>query len=108
MTHEHALATDPQIHAALTELKDVIVAHYPTATFDTFYRDDPEGLRLRATVDIDDLDTVMDIVIDKLYEVQVERGLPVYVVMVQPHARLAEQVGERAGHRASLALPPLP
>jgi hypothetical protein len=96
------------MQTALRELQDLIAAHYPTASFDVFYRDDPEGMRLRATVDVEDLDEVMDVVMDKLYEVQVEHGLPVYVVTAQPPHRVAAQLHERAKGQHTLVLPPLP
>ncbi len=38
----------------------------------------------------------MDHVMDALYEIQVERGLPVYVVTEQPASRVAEQLRTRA------------
>ena len=73
-----------------------------------FERDDPEGVRLRATVDIADTDEVMDVVLDALYDIQVEQGLPVYVVTEQPPARVAEQLRSRARRTGHVALPPLP
>lgn len=108
MMEHHTPVTDPQIQAALAELQELITAHYPTASFIVFHRDDPDGVRLRATVDVEDLDEVMDVVMDKLYEVQVEQGLPVYVVTAQPHERVAAQLQERARGREALDLPPLP
>jgi hypothetical protein len=75
---------DPRILRALTDLQERIREAYPEATFDVFYRDDPEGMRLRAIVDVEDTDAVMDLVVDQLYELQVEQGLAVYVIPVQP------------------------
>lgn len=108
MTKSQTLPTDPRIDDALEELRALIAARYPDATFDVFHRDDPDGMRLRARVDIEDLDEVMDIVLDKLYEVQVERGLPVYVVTTHPHGRIEAQLRERTQRVAPIALPPLP
>jgi hypothetical protein len=74
---------DPRIAGVLAELQERIREAYPGATFDTFYRDNPAGMRLRATVDVEDTNAVMDLVVDRLYELQVEQGLAVYVIPVQ-------------------------
>lgn len=68
MTQEYDRAADPRVTAALAELQTVIQQHYPNVTFDVFERDDPDGIRLRATVDVEDTDAVLDVVIDRLYE----------------------------------------
>lgn len=98
---------DPRIQAALAELEQAIAARYPVATFDVFYREDPDGVRLRATIDVEDTGEVIDTIIDTLYEIQVERGLPIYVIAVRPMHRVGEQVRARMGKRRRLALPPL-
>ncbi len=61
---------------------------------------------MRATVDYDDCDDPMDVIIDKLYEIQVERGLPVYVVFTLPPHRVAASLRER--HPELLIAPPSP
>jgi hypothetical protein len=83
---------DPRIDIALDELRAVIAARYPTATFDVFERDDPMGVRLRVVVNVEDTDEVMDLVIDQLTEIQTERALPVYLLIEQPLERVAEQL----------------
>jgi hypothetical protein len=102
------LTRNPRIQEAVEELRRLIAGRYPDARFDVFERDDPEGVRLQATVDIEDTDEVMDLAMDALYDIQVERGLPVYVVTEQPHLRVAEQLRARARHPSPLVLPPLP
>ncbi|MGH2589071.1 MAG: hypothetical protein ACRDJE_29455 [Dehalococcoidia bacterium] len=96
---------DARIEAALATLQELIRGSYPDATFSVFEGEDPDGTYLRATVDIDDADEVMDIIVDTLYELQVEQGLPVYVVPVQPLARVADQVRERSTPRLPRSLP---
>src|SRR5688500_18903888 len=87
-----SIAQDPTVTAALDELREAILRRYPNAAFETFHRDDPDGIRLRVTVDTDDTDEVLDIVIDRLYELQVEQLLPIYVIPVQPPSRTAAQL----------------
>jgi hypothetical protein len=95
MMQETTQPRDPRVQQALGDLRRLIAAHYPGATFDTFHRDDPAGVRLRATVDVEDTDEVMDLVIDQLYQIQVEQQLPVYIVTAHPVTRIGEQLRER-------------
>jgi hypothetical protein len=105
---EQTLTGDPEIQRAVEELRMLIAGRYPEARFDVFERDDPEGVRLRATVDLEDTDEVMDVVMDALYEIQVEQGLPVYVVTEQPLHRMAAQLRTRIRRKPSVIVPPLP
>src|SRR3954447_10576878 len=107
MKKEQGLLGDPRIKEAVEELRALIASRYPVASFDVFERDDPVGVRLRATVDVEDLDEVMDAVVDALYDIQVERGLPVYVMTQQPLSRVAEELRARGKRRQPADLPPL-
>ncbi len=78
--------TDPVVVAALDELKEVIAARYPDATFDVFEGDDPTGVYQRVTVNIEDSSDALIPALDKLHELEFERGLPIYVVTEQPLA----------------------
>jgi hypothetical protein len=98
---------DPQIQQAVGELRTLIHAHYPDAICDVFEREDPHGVRLRVTVDLDDTDPVIDVVMDALHDIQVERALPIYVVTEQPLARVAEQLRARRTAPPPVGLPPL-
>ena len=89
---DRSLLSDPRVAAALEQLQSRIAARYPAATFDVFYRDDPDGFRLRATVDLVEPSELMDDVVEMLYALQVEQGLPVYVVAVQSPERVREQL----------------
>ena len=98
---------DPRLAAALEELEQLIQERYPTATFTTFRGEDPEGIYLRITVDLDDPDAVVDHVLDELYDVQVERDLPVYVVAVPPLVQVADQLRTRSTRPAPQVPPHL-
>ena len=83
--------TAPRMDAAIAEIQDLILAHYPDATFDASIGEDPDGTWLTATVDVDETDEVFDVVVDRLLDMQVEEGLPLYVIPVRPIERtLAE------------------
>lgn len=84
--------SDPRIQSALTELRETIARHYPEATFRVVRHDDPDGLFLIPTVDVDDLEDVASVFEDRLIDMQVEEGLPVYVVPDWPAWRIRKQV----------------
>ena len=105
MSGEDLTAVDPRIQVALQELEARIHERYPQARFDVFHGADPEGVYLRATVAVDDTDAVLDVVLDQLYEFQVEQGLPVHVVTTLLLARVAEQLRERTTRPGMPLLP---
>lgn len=97
---------DPRIQAALHELRGLITQRFPQASFTIYHGDDPEGIRLLVTVDVDDLDEVMDTVVDRMVDMQVYEGLPVYVVPRWPSARtrafFERQAGQPVGRRFAI------
>jgi hypothetical protein len=90
MSSEPVSPRDPRIEEAIAELQRLITAQYPQATFEVFNGEDPEGVYLTAVVDTDDLTTVLEAVSDRLVDMQVEEGLPVYVVATRPLRRVLE------------------
>jgi hypothetical protein len=90
---------DQRIQRAISELKGLISSRYPMATFAVSLGDDPEGVYLTATVDVEDTDAVMDVVIDRLLELQVDEGLPVYVVPIRPLERVLAEMRRAEAHR---------
>ena len=84
MTPDHTGSTNVRIQTALDELQKMIRERYPSAAFEIVQGDDPEGTYLWTTIDGEDTDTVLDLVVDRLLELQVEERLPVYVIPIQP------------------------
>ncbi len=84
MSVEHFTLEDPRIQNALTDLQAIIKKHFPKATFEVSEGDDPCGVYLMATVDVDDLMTVIDVFAARLVDIQVEEELPVYVIPMRP------------------------
>src|SRR5215510_16386850 len=78
----------PHMQAAIEELQRLIQQHYPEATFQVEPGDDPTGLYVLVTIDVEDTDVVVDVYIDRLLELQIDGGLAVYVVPVRPLARV--------------------
>ena len=78
----------PRMQAAIGELQRLIQLHYPEATFQVEPGDDPMGMYVLATVDVEDTDAVVEVYIDRLLELQIDEGSAVYVVPVRPLARV--------------------
>lgn len=84
MSPERMSEKSRRIRKALDQLQRMILERYPDASFAVFRGEDPEGIYLRATVEVDDPDDVVDLVIDRLFDLQVQQGLPVYLIPVRP------------------------
>lgn len=67
---------------------------YPSTTFAVTRNVDPPGVRVLATVDVDDIEEVLDLYIHRLTQLQVEEELPLSVVPVQTSARLGRLLAE--------------
>jgi len=80
---------------AVNELKSLITERFPQATFVVEEGFDPKGTYLVTTVDIADTDEVMDVVGDRLVELQVTEGLPLYVTPLRPIERVVAQLREQ-------------
>jgi len=81
---------DRRTQDALKELRGIIKTTFPTATFRTYRGEDPEGTYLETVIDVDDMNDVMDVYIDRLLDIQVKERLPVYVIPVRPPERVAQ------------------
>jgi len=86
MSAEHLALDTPHMQAAIMELQGLIRQHYPDTAFEVVHGDNPTGIYVLATVDVEDTEAVMDIYIDRLLELQIDAGLAVYVVPVHPLA----------------------
>ncbi len=105
MSAEGMAAQNPRIRDALVELENLIGARFPEAAFEVSEGEDPEGVYLTAIVDTDDLTTVLEAVADRLVDMQVERGLPVFVVPTRPSRRVLAELQQprpRRRHRIDL------
>lgn len=81
--------TDPRMKAAVDDLQELILTHYPSTTFTVGEAEEPDGVYMRAIVDVDDTDDVIDVFLDRLVDLQVEDNLPIYVVTVRTPERIA-------------------
>ena len=90
---------------AVEELKRLITERFPEAAFVVEEGFDPEGIYLVTTVDIADTDDVIAIVGDRLVELQVDEGLPVYVTPLRPIDRVIAELRNRKTATPPSSLP---
>lgn len=88
MTAESLAGLDPRRQQAVEELTEMNRLRYPTASFVVGAgQDDPQAIHIVATVDVDDPDEVTDLVIERELALQIDEGIPVYVIPVQTPER---------------------
>jgi len=73
-----------RMETVVLEFQHLIEQHYPHARFEVKSGDDPVGTYLIVTVDIEDPDEVVDVYVEKLLALQVDEGLPLYIIPVRP------------------------
>lgn len=85
------MALEPGRQAVVSELEAVIQERYPSASFRVRPGvDDPDATYLVATVDVEDPDEVVDLIEDRLLDLQLNQGLPIYVLPIHPPERVAQ------------------
>jgi hypothetical protein len=90
MSHEQLRVDDPRITQALNELADLVRRHHPEATFQVApAQDDPSIVHLLARVDVEDTEEVAELVMDRMIQMQVDEGLPIYVIPLRTPERIA-------------------
>ncbi len=102
----------PRMREAITELEGRIREHYPDAAFRvTRSPEDPRIIHLMTTVDVEDREAIVDLVIDRVMALQIDERLPVHVIPVRPRERVlamrrsAREVAQQQGSQSS---PPHP
>ena len=106
MKHEPVSHVDERIAAALAEFQELIRVRYPDAIFEVSERDDPPGVYLKVIVDLEDTDAIIDLVIDRMLELQIEHELPVWVLPLRPVERVLASLPQRQRRRRARALLP--
>ncbi len=92
MTTASVAIDSPRMDAAIAEIKQVILRGFPEATFSVGPGEDPVGMYLFVTVDLEDLGEVRDLYRDRVVDMQIDEELPLYVVSTRPIARTREMV----------------
>ncbi len=90
------LLSHPEIQEALAEMRAFILERFPEATFRAYVGDEPLGVYLATTVDVDDPDELLDVVIDRVLDLQIEQGIPLHVLPLRTPERNAKMLAEQA------------
>jgi hypothetical protein len=87
MKIEAGLDLNPTMDGAIQELAATIEQQYPEASFRVSRgEDDAAIVQLVAIVDVEDTEPVLDLVIDRVLDLQ-DAGLPIFVVTERPLER---------------------
>ena len=97
---EVQIVITPRAQAALDELRSLIAAKFPEATFEIHKGYEPAGIYLVATVDIEDMQDVVEVFIERLVDIQVDDGIHVYVNVKRPFERTWAMFQEQEAQRA--------
>lgn len=103
MIKERGDMNNVRLQVAIEELQALILSRFPTTTFMVGEADDPDGVYMRAIVDVDDTDEVIEVFLDRLVDFQVDEELPINVVPVRTPERMA--LNQEREERARVAVP---
>jgi hypothetical protein len=99
--YECRIPMTPHLEEAITEMKERILRRFPTTTFEMYQGEDPVGIYLIAIVDTDDLEEVGELFTSRLVDLQVDEGLPLFVIPERTPERNAVIVAEQRAARKS-------
>jgi hypothetical protein len=102
MTPEHQFPLSARMEAAIAEMKTLISSRYPSTTYSVYEWDDPEGIFLSAIVDTEDLEAVTDLFISRMVDLQVDEGLPLFVIPERTPEKHAALLAREAGEREAV------
>ncbi|HTE84546.1 MAG TPA: hypothetical protein VK821_07420 [Dehalococcoidia bacterium] len=75
----------PRMRQAVSELKRLLAKQYPEATFRVGRSpEDAAIVHLITVVDVPDTTQVVDLVLDRVLQLQVEEKLPIHVIPMRP------------------------
>jgi hypothetical protein len=93
MNHQRDETFGHRVQGAIDELRQTILQRYPDAQFSvTRGPDEPENIHLITTVDLDDPEEVLDLVLDRMIELEVDERIPVYVIPVRTPGRILAEL----------------
>jgi hypothetical protein len=104
MTSQSAASIGPLAQAAVDDLEKMIRGRFPAAHFAVARGEDPKGVYLKVTVDLDDVEEIVDQELqDRLFDLQVEQGVPVYIIPLHPRSRVLAEI-DRHHHEPTASL----
>src|SRR5687767_2008739 len=98
----HDSEMEPRMKRAVSEMKSLVRSRYPTAKFRLDRsEEDPSIIHLTTVVDVDDPDEVTDLVIERMAELLIDEGLPLFVIPIQSPNRVAAMLAAATAHASS-------
>ena len=91
------------MESALAEMRERIACRYPETRFAIEEGEEPPGIYLIATVDVEDMGEVVDLFIDRLVDLQIDEGLPIFVIPVRPLERNLAILAQMDREKVALA-----
>lgn len=92
MSVERTRKLDERTQCAIDEIKGLIRSRYPDATFNINESEDPEGVYLWVTIDVNDAEEATDLYVNRLLDTQIDEGLDLYVIPLETPERSAKHV----------------
>lgn len=90
-SQEPSPALDARMQHAVDELSGLIRERYPAAAFTvTHSPEDAEAVHLNATVEVEDADEVLDVVMSRVLSLQDDESLPIHVIPLSPIGKALE------------------
>ncbi len=83
MTSPRSDRDQSHIETIVLEFQHLIEQYYPQAHFEVKSGDDPVGTYLIIRIDVEDPDEVVDVYAEKLLALQVDEGIPLYLIPVR-------------------------
>jgi hypothetical protein len=101
MISAYSRSLAPRMQRAIDELSSMILASYPQAQFEVRpHPEEPSTTLLVATVDVEDLDEVLDLVFERMEQPRIEDDVPILVLPIHPIERVAAMLAARANGSA--------
>lgn len=105
MIESQYVVLDERMQAAVDEMKEMIANRFPVVRFSVAEGEDPEGIYLIVTLDVEDLEEVTDLFISRMVDLQIEDELPLFVIPERTPERTAAILEREAQDRVPVAHP---
>jgi hypothetical protein len=103
MIDKQYLKLDDRMQAAVDEMKHLIASNFPVVEFSVHQGEESERIHLDAVLDMDETLEVLDLILGRMVELQIEEGLPLVVIPLPTLERNAALLERHAQQRAALA-----
>src|SRR5436305_7440714 len=102
MCTEASVRPDSRVTAAIEQLQALIQQRYPAADFEVSTNpEEPENVHLITAVDLEDPDEVLDLVLDRVLDLQIEQRIPVHVIAIRSEERILQTLDEPSRNKPS-------